>query len=80
MPYIVLGEVSENSSESEEQENQSDDNDDYSSEDDAYDSDTKHQGPFDVTNKYDDVETGDATCRLAIMNCDWTHFKAKDIL
>ena len=38
-----------------------------------------HKSPLDIEEE-EDISLGDPTTRLAILNCDWDHIRAKDIM
>ena len=91
MEYInklARGEVSESGSSSDSSSDNSD-SEDSSSNDDSDDDGmvsrekaTKKKSVLDVPEEdsEEDIPTGDASSRLAVMHCDWDHMKSEDIL
>ncbi|KAG5180077.1 hypothetical protein JKP88DRAFT_349667 [Tribonema minus] len=51
-----------------------------SSDDSGSDAESGAELDEEVDDDAEDVPMGDATCRLALMNCDWEHIKAVDIM
>ena len=85
---LARGDLSGSSSEDEDSEDEgkfsdiaSDDSED---DDDFLETSTKIQkGPLDMLSDEEDEEDGEeahATCRLALMNCDWDSLKAQDLM
>lgn len=85
---LARGDVSDTSSDDEqsEEEGKLDDVDSDDSDDDGViveGSRGNEKGPLDLSSDEEDEENGEeahATCRLALMNCDWDSLKAEDLM
>ena len=85
---LARGDVSGSSSEDEDSEDEGNlseiDSDDSEDDNDFLESSKKNQkGPLDMSSDDEDEEDGEeahATCRLALMNCDWDSLKAQDLM
>lgn len=80
---LARGEIDDDSEDSDEEDEGADssmDEDDEDLDEDDEEIEGDFKSPLDIPGDEEEVECGDATTRLSILNCDWENIKSDDLL